>query len=63
MQLSQSGRYDEAIEGLESINIASQSKALKLNQYLVLCVGIIKLKRAIRRYDLMRSPCILSNWF
>lgn len=49
-QLSQSGRYDAAIEAFESINMTSQNKALKVSQYLTLCVGIIKFKRAIRRY-------------
>jgi anaphase-promoting complex subunit 5 len=39
--MSQSGRYNEAITTLES---------LKYHQYLVLCIGVIKFKRAIRRY-------------
>jgi anaphase-promoting complex subunit 5 len=33
----------------ESIDISAH-KSLKFHQYLVLCVGIIKLKRAIRQY-------------
>ena len=47
--MSQNGRYDEAIEAFGSIDTSGQ-KSLKFNQYLILCVGIIKLKRAIRRY-------------
>lgn len=46
--MSQGGRYDEAIEVFESIDMTA-NKSLKFNQYLVLCIGIIKLKRAIRR--------------
>lgn len=49
--MSQSGRYDEAISILEAID-PSVHKSLKFYQYLVLCTGIIKLKRAIRRYKL-----------
>jgi anaphase-promoting complex subunit 5 len=47
--MSQSGRYDEAITTLESIN-SDVHKSLKYHQYLVLCIGVIKFKRAIRRY-------------
>jgi anaphase-promoting complex subunit 5 len=46
--ISQSGRYDEAIRILEAID-ASVHKSLKFHQYLVLCIGLIKLRRAIRR--------------
>lgn len=49
VQMSQNGRYDEAIEAFQSIDLTAHNKSLKFNQYLVLCVGIIKLKRAIRR--------------
>ncbi len=49
MQMSQNGRFAEAIEAFQSININLQNKALKFSQYLTLCVGLIKLKRAIRR--------------
>ncbi|KZM23313.1 APC5 protein [Ascochyta rabiei] len=48
--MSQSGRYEEAIEAFESIDMTA-SKSLKFNQYLILCIGITKLKRAIRRSD------------
>jgi anaphase-promoting complex subunit 5 len=47
--MSQSGRYDDAIAVLESIDSAVH-KSLKYHQYLVLCIGVIKFKRAIRRY-------------
>lgn len=49
--MGQGGRYDEAIEAFASIDMTA-NKSLKFNQYLILCVGIIKFKRAIRRYDL-----------
>lgn len=55
--MSQSGRYDEAIEAFESIDITAH-KSLKFNQYLVFCIGIIKLKRAIRRQE---SPLTLRG--
>lgn len=48
-QMSQNGRYDEAIGVLQSIDLTANNKSLKFSQYLILCVGIIKLKRAIRR--------------
>jgi anaphase-promoting complex subunit 5 len=47
--LSQSGRYDDAIATLDSIDFAVH-RSLKFHQYLVLCTGVIKLKQAIRRY-------------
>lgn len=53
--MSQNGRYDEAIEAFQSIDLTTHNKSLKFNQYLILCVGIIKLKRAIRRY-MSHSP-------
>ena len=46
--ISQSGRYDEAIKMLEAVD-ASVYKSLKFHQFLVLCIGLIKLRRAIRR--------------
>ncbi|KAH3986954.1 hypothetical protein HBH98_025910 [Parastagonospora nodorum] len=49
--MSSEGRYDEAIATLEAID-ANTHKSLKYHQYLVLCTGVIKFKRAIRR----------SNW-
>jgi anaphase-promoting complex subunit 5 len=49
--MSQNGRYDDAITLLESIDPAVH-KSLKYHQYLVLCIGVIKFKRAIRRYML-----------
>lgn len=52
--MSQKGRYDDAIVVLESIDQAVH-KSLKYHQYLVLCVGVIKFKRAIRRYILSTS--------
>lgn len=47
--ISQSGRYDEAISMLEAVDM-SVHKSLKFNQFLVLCIGLIKLRKAIRRY-------------
>lgn len=47
--MSQNGRYDEAVETFQSIDLTAHNKSLKFDQYLILCVGIIKLKRAIRR--------------
>jgi anaphase-promoting complex subunit 5 len=46
--MTQSGRYDDAVQTFDSIDMTAH-KSLKFNQYLVLCIGIIKLKRAIRR--------------
>jgi anaphase-promoting complex subunit 5 len=46
--VAQSGRYDEAIRMLEGIE-KSVYKSLKFHQYLVLCIGLIKLRRAIKR--------------
>jgi anaphase-promoting complex subunit 5 len=51
---SQSGRYDEAITMLEAID-PSVYKSLKFYQYLILCIGLIKLRRAIRRYYSART--------
>ncbi|KAH7078559.1 anaphase-promoting complex subunit 5-domain-containing protein [Paraphoma chrysanthemicola] len=48
--LSQAGRYSDAISALEAIDPAVH-KSLKYHQYLVLCIGVIKFKRAIRRSD------------
>jgi anaphase-promoting complex subunit 5 len=66
--LSQSGRYSDAISALEMIDPAVH-KSLKYHQYLVLCNGIIKFKRAIRRYDLppmcssdLSLTCHRSDW-
>jgi anaphase-promoting complex subunit 5 len=48
--MSQNGRYNDAIATLEAIDPAIH-KSLKYHQYLVLCIGVIKFKRAIRRYE------------
>lgn len=48
--VSQSGRYDEAISILEAVE-PPVHKSLKFNQFLVLCIGLIKLRNAIRRYS------------
>ncbi|KAF2819990.1 hypothetical protein CC86DRAFT_460011 [Ophiobolus disseminans] len=48
--MSQSGRYNDAITALESID-PTVHKSLKYHQYLILCIGVIKFKRAIRRSD------------
>ena len=48
--MSQRGRYDEAISILEAIDPLVH-KSLKFHQYLVLSIGLIKLRRAIRRYE------------
>lgn len=47
--MSQSGRYDEAIAALAAID-PSIHKSLKFHQYIFLCTGLIKFRRAIRRY-------------
>jgi anaphase-promoting complex subunit 5 len=49
--MSYSGRYEEAVATLEAID-PGVHKSLKHHQYLILCIGVIKLKRAIRRYAL-----------
>ena len=48
--MSQLGRYDDAISLLETVD-PSVHKRLKFHQYLVLCIGLVKLRRAIRRYE------------
>lgn len=48
--ISQEGRYNEAIATLEAID-PSLRKSLKFHQYILHCIGLIKLKRAIRRSD------------
>jgi anaphase-promoting complex subunit 5 len=58
--MSQSGRYDEAIETFESIDMIA-NKSLKFSQYLILCIGIIKLKRAIRMYDYPAPPAYYTG--
>ncbi|KAF1913582.1 anaphase-promoting complex subunit 5-domain-containing protein [Ampelomyces quisqualis] len=58
--MSQSGRYDEAIAALESID-TNVHKSLKYHQYLVLCLGVIKFKRAIRRSDWSTCTHLLST--
>lgn len=52
--MSQSGHYDEAILTLESTD-KSINKSLRFQQYLTLCIGLIKLKRAIRWYVISSS--------
>lgn len=47
--MSQSGHYDKAISALESIN-TSIHESLKFHQYLILCIGLIKFRRAVRGY-------------
>ncbi|KAJ4384025.1 APC5 protein [Didymella sp. IMI 355093] len=58
---SQNGRYDEAIEAFQSIDLTAHNKSLKFHQYLILCVGIIKLKRAIRRSDWSTCSHLLAT--
>ncbi|KAF1841444.1 uncharacterized protein K460DRAFT_379524 [Cucurbitaria berberidis CBS 394.84] len=58
--MSQSGRYDEAISALEAID-TSVHKSLKFHQYLILCIGHIKLKRAIRRSDWQTCTHLLAT--
>jgi anaphase-promoting complex subunit 5 len=53
--MSSRGRYDEAIATLEAVD-ANTHKSLKYHQYLVLCTGVIKFKRAIRRYTFGPPP-------
>lgn len=47
--MSQSGRYNDAIASLEALH-STVHKSFKYHQYVVLCIGIIKFRRAIRRY-------------
>ncbi|KAI2477807.1 anaphase-promoting complex protein [Pyrenophora tritici-repentis] len=58
--MSQLGRYDEAISILEAVD-PSVHKRLKFHQYLVLCIGIIKLRRAIRRSDWPAATHLLET--
>jgi anaphase-promoting complex subunit 5 len=46
--MGQRGRYNQAISIFEAIDPAIH-KTLKYNQYLVLCIGVLKLRRAIRK--------------
>lgn len=46
--MSQVGRYDEALSILEAMDTTIH-KSLKSYQYLIICTGLIKLRRAIRR--------------
>jgi anaphase-promoting complex subunit 5 len=57
--MSQNGHYDNAIDALDAIDFAVH-KSLKYHQYLGLCVGVIKFKKAIRRYIL--QPFILYDF-
>ncbi|KAF3004149.1 anaphase promoting complex subunit 5 [Curvularia kusanoi] len=59
--MSQSGRYDMAITLFDSVDTTAHNKSLKFNQYLVLCIGIIKLKRAIRRSDWSTCSHLLAT--
>ncbi len=47
--MSQSGHHDEAIFALEAISMATH-RSLKFHQYITLCIGLMKLKKAMRRY-------------
>ncbi|KAF5850688.1 hypothetical protein GGP41_010352 [Bipolaris sorokiniana] len=58
--ISQSGNYDEAISILESVD-TSVHKSLKFNQFLVLCIGLIKLRKAIRRSDWPTATHLLET--
>ncbi|KAF2034414.1 hypothetical protein EK21DRAFT_85454 [Setomelanomma holmii] len=58
--LCQSGRYNEAISALESVD-PSVHKSLKYHQYLLLCIGVIKFKRAIRRSDWSTCSHLLTT--
>ncbi|OWY42017.1 anaphase-promoting complex protein [Alternaria alternata] len=58
--ISQSGRYDEAIKMLEAVD-PSVYKSLKFHQFLVLCIGLIKLRRAIRRSDWSTASHLLET--
>jgi hypothetical protein len=44
------GRYDEALKRVEAME--PSTRVLKFYQYKYLCTGLIKVKRAIRRYVL-----------
>jgi anaphase-promoting complex subunit 5 len=46
--VAQSGRYKEAIGMLDGVE-KSVHKSLKFHQFLVLCIGLMKLRSAIRR--------------
>ncbi|OAL57027.1 hypothetical protein IQ07DRAFT_582293 [Pyrenochaeta sp. DS3sAY3a] len=58
--MSQSGHYDEAILTLESTD-KSINKSLRFQQYLTLCIGLIKLKRAIRWSDWSTCSHLLAT--
>ncbi|CAE7205465.1 hypothetical protein PTNB73_07123 [Pyrenophora teres f. teres] len=58
--MSQRGRYDEAISILEAVD-PSVHKRLKFHQYLVLCIGLIKLRRAIRKSDWPAATHLLET--
>ncbi|CAO2657662.1 Nn.00g037880.m01.CDS01 [Neocucurbitaria sp. VM-36] len=58
--MSQSGRYEEAISALEAMD-PSVHKSLKFHQYLILCMGLIKLKRAIRCSDWQTCTHLLAT--
>jgi anaphase-promoting complex subunit 5 len=58
---SQRGRYDEAISILEAVD-TSVHKSLKFNHFLVFCIGLIKLRRAIRRYFTQLSILLIGAY-
>ncbi|KAF2488915.1 hypothetical protein BU16DRAFT_531956 [Lophium mytilinum] len=58
--VSQSGRYDEGIAMLESI-APEAHRTLKFHQLIFNYTGLIKLKRAIRRTQLLASSHLLSQ--
>ncbi|KAH7381676.1 anaphase-promoting complex subunit 5-domain-containing protein [Pyrenochaeta sp. MPI-SDFR-AT-0127] len=58
--MSQRGRYDEAVAALELIS-PTIHKSLKFHQYLILCIGLIKLKRATRGSDWVTCTHLLAT--
>ncbi|KAF2867178.1 anaphase-promoting complex subunit 5-domain-containing protein [Massariosphaeria phaeospora] len=59
LSAAQYGRYDEALDLLQAIH-ATTHRSLKYHQYLFLCTGLVKLKRAVRRTDWTACESLLS---
>lgn len=57
---AQSGRYDEALSMLESIQ-PEVHRTLKFHQYIVSYTGLIKLKRALRRGNFLACTHLFSQ--
>jgi anaphase-promoting complex subunit 5 len=58
--LAQSGQYQSAIDTLETLEY-TRKRNLHAHQYLSLAIGVLKLKRALRRHDLNTSQLLLTQ--